>query len=104
MQIPHGALIYAIIRLGIFRWADTLRLPAPAPDEGHPYRAAARGVDLPRCPQRLPALPLDLRRRRLVALDRIASSPEDRKLFTDTSARKETKCLTYSDDIAEKIQ
>jgi FtsH-binding integral membrane protein len=40
---------------------DFQRLPHP----GHPYRAAARRVDLPRRPQRLPPIPVDLRRRRV---------------------------------------
>ena len=61
VRIPNGSLIYAIARPGDLRRLHDVRLPATATIEGHPGGAAARGVDLPRRPQRLPLLPLDLR-------------------------------------------
>ena len=45
-------------RPGHLRRPDRLRLPTAAPDQGHPHRAAARGLDLPRHTQRFPAVPL----------------------------------------------
>jgi hypothetical protein len=68
------------------RWTDALRLPAAAPDQRHPYCAAARSVDLPRRPQCLPALPLDLRRRRLVTLERDQSPKSQMTRFLHTLA------------------
>ena len=41
-------------RPGAVRRADQLRLPTAAPVQGHPIGTGARGVDLPRHPQRVP--------------------------------------------------
>ena len=63
VQIPNGALIYAIAGAGDLRRLDRLRLPAPSPQPGHPDRPVARGLDLPRHPQRVPPAAVALRRR-----------------------------------------
>ena len=55
VNIPNGSLIYAIARPGDLRRVHDVRLPATAKDEGHPRGAAARRLDLPRRPERLPA-------------------------------------------------
>ena len=48
---------------GDLRRLDRLRLPTPSPQPGHPDRPVARGLDLPRHPQRVPAVPVALRPR-----------------------------------------
>src|SRR4029079_14777556 len=45
---------------------DAVRFPAPAPERGHLDGTGARRVDLPRRPDRVPALALDPRPRQLI--------------------------------------
>ena len=70
VRIPNGSLDLRRARPRRLRRVHDDRLPAAAEVEGHQGRAAARRIDLPRHPQRLPLLPLDLRPAQLAAADR----------------------------------
>ncbi len=57
VNIPNGALIYSIAGPRDLRRVHAVRLPASQADAGHSRCAAARRLDLPRRPERVPALP-----------------------------------------------
>ena len=91
VQIPNGQLIYAILGLVIFAGLDGVRLPAATAYAGHQGRAAARRVDLPGRPQRVPSAPLDLREEQLTknetAMSTTVTATEIRPFQIDDSRR-----------------
>ena len=70
VNIPGGQLIYAILGLVIFAGFTMFDFQRLRKTTRHQGRADARGVDLPRHPQRLPAAALDLRRRSALGSER----------------------------------
>ena len=62
VNIPNSAVIYCVLGLIIFSAFVLVDFQRLRQDEGHPGGAPARGLDLPRRPERLPALPAALRR------------------------------------------
>jgi modulator of FtsH protease len=78
VQIPGGTLIYAVAGLIIFAGLTLFDFQRFAPHRGHPHSAASRRLDLPRRPQRVPPIPVDLRRQRVARPGRVTSGSKPR--------------------------
>jgi hypothetical protein len=64
VQIPNSALIYAILGLVIFAGLTAIDFQRLRRNQDIRTAPVARGLDLPRHPQRVPPVPVDLRRHR----------------------------------------